>query len=299
MLPIEEAILRTVIYADVFDFPLKAEEIHNFLICSRVFSLSEVKHSLKTSPLLCAELICLPPYYMLAGREALANQRASQEPITDKLMHRARTYGAWLARLPFVKMVAVTGSLAVRNPTASNDDLDYFLLVEPGRVWLARAFAILLVRAGRIAGAEVCPNYVLASDQLTQKRQDLFIAREISQMIPLYGMQHYTAFRQANRWAQGFQPNAHRPFYAQPPISLGGWASLKRFGEWILRGRAGELLENWEYRRKQHRFKQKITQNNQTAAEISKSSVKGHFSDYGSPALKTYAIKLAEYGLAP
>ena len=42
MQPLEAAILRTVLYADVFNFPMKLEEIHHFLISDDPVSLAEI-----------------------------------------------------------------------------------------------------------------------------------------------------------------------------------------------------------------------------------------------------------------
>jgi len=195
-------------------------------------------------------------------------------------------------------MVALTGSLAVRNPKDAVDDLDYFLLVEPGRVWLTRALAIGLVRLGRLRGVEICPNYVLASDQLPQQRQDLFIAHEITQMIPLHGSHWYTAFREANTWADDYQANAHAPLYDETELAVGAWGMLKRVGEWVFGGYVGALLEQAEYTRKEGRFRAKMADHAaENGAEIDTGRVKGHFADYGTRVLARYTERLAGYGL--
>ncbi|MEO0562520.1 MAG: hypothetical protein AAF125_10420 [Chloroflexota bacterium] len=299
MLPIEEAILRTILYADVFNFPLTLDEIHHFLIYAKTVTRHEIEQQLGRSQTLNEVVTCCSSYYALKGREDLASERATLECTADTLMASAMRHGMWLARLPFVRMVAVTGALAVRNPKDGRDDLDYFLIVEPGRVWLTRGLAILLVRFGRLRGVEICPNYVLASDRLAQRRRDLFIAREITQMIPIFGHEWYTAFRDANTWATTFQANADRPLYEQRVLHVTGfWFQMKRAAEWLLGGPIGNALETWEFRRKRAKFRAKMETYAETAAEIEAGVVKGHFDDYGNPALIAYRDRLQGFGLS-
>jgi hypothetical protein len=200
-------------------------------------------------------------------------------------------YGQWFAQIPFVCMVAMTGALAVRNPVDDNDDYDYLLVTKAGRVWLARAFAIILVRLVRLAGRELCPNYVLAVDQLAQERRDLFMAREVVQMHPIFGGEVYRQMWDANDWTQDFLANAtpcgiqkDKPHY------------LKRFLEWILGGWLGDKLEQWEFERKRQKFQTQVD-NPHSSAVIDAGHVKGHFNDNGYPVMQQYQARLRDYGL--
>lgn len=291
----EEAILRTILYADIFNFPLTVEEIHHFLIDDAPVSCEQIHHRLTTSPALVGLLCYQNPYYMLADRPFLAKIRAEREEAAQTLWPLAVMYGMQLARIPFVRMVAITGSLAVRNPRDSNDDLDYMLVTESGRVWMARAFAILLVRSARTRGVEICPNYVLAEDALEQQHQNLYVAHDITQMIPIYGMDIYERFRQANPWASHHQPNAHKPFYHVAERNFETWNPVKRRVEAALRGQAGSAFENWEYRRKHQRFL--TSQPSSPAAQIDANQVKGHFHDHGQATLRKYQERLQIYNL--
>jgi hypothetical protein len=293
---IEAAILRTVLYADVFKFPLTPREIHHFLISDNAITASQVEQALVTSPTLKQHLRQSQGYVVCAGREDTIEVRASRDRASQQLMPLALHYSKWLARLPFVRMVALTGALSMRN-AVENDDLDYLLVTTQGRVWIARACAIVLVRLVRLRGTEICPNYVLAEDALVQKRQDVFIAHEITQMVPLYGFDIYRAMRDANLWVAGHLPNADDVFYAQQEQFIGSvWTGFKRAIEFVLGGRLGDALEQWEYNRKLRRFATKIQQPN-SAAQIDASHVKGHFEDHGSWALREYRASLERYGL--
>jgi hypothetical protein len=291
---LESAILRTVLYADVFHFPLSLDELHRFLISPQPYSANQIAQAMNTpalQSLICNEQGCI----VRVGREHIVQTRQKHHAASQGLMSAAHQYGRWLARLPFVRMVAITGSLAMYNAN-EGDDVDYLLVTSVGRVWLARALSILVVRLARWQAIQLCPNYVVAENALEQKRQDLFVAHELAQMLPLHGHTLYQQMRNSNTWTQTHLPNAHTPLEITPDLSVGvGWASLKSGVEWLLNNPLGDWLENWERGRKQKRFSAQI--NAQSSATLDASQVKGHFNDHGRRILEQYQQRLREIGI--
>jgi hypothetical protein len=207
------------------------------------------------------------------------------------LLSSAYRYGNWFAAIPFVRMVALTGALAVRNPATLEDDFDYMLVTSKGRVWTARLFAVIVVRLVRLLGRELCPNYVLADNQLLQARQDTFIAHEIAQMQPIYGADLYRLMLQENAWAKAYLPNLDA-YEDRHEAAL----PLKKALEWLFGGWLGNRLEAWEFSRKSQKFAAE-TEREGSAAQIDQSQAKGHFKDNGHPILEQYYSRLREYGL--
>lgn len=293
---IQLAVLRTVLYADVFHCALTPTEIHHFLISADAVSLREVERAIMA--------LCAPdgPLRQRDGRVCIAQRpqlvalRRAREAASGALMPRAVQYGRWLARLPFIRMVALTGALAVHNAAGSDDDLDYLLVTAPGRVWLARALSIALVRLARLRGDVICPNYVLAETALAQERHDLFIAHELAQMLPLYGEDVYRRMREANGWSSQWLANADAPFRALPLYRPGRLAAAaKRATEVLLSGRLGDALEAWERQRKLRRFAADM-QTPHHDARLDGEHVKGHFHDHGHRVLGAYEERLRAFG---
>lgn len=297
MTPTEAAILRTVLYGDVFDFALTVAEIHHFLIADAPLPYDEIEQVLDTSLYLQSVLDRERGFVVRAGRLELIPLRLRREEHAQRLWQLAAVYAEWLARLPFVRMVALTGALAMRNPSAPNDDLDYLLVTTPNRVWLARAFAVVLVRLVKLRGVVICPNYVLAETAMTQTRHDLFIAHELAQMIPFYDTERYVAMRGANHWVESWLPNAAAPFHAPSTLRVEGvWGAFKRLMETLLSGKLGDRLEQWEFERKARRFAGEL-KHPRSAARIDAEQVKGHFNDHGHPILEKYQERLKAYQL--
>ena len=237
-------------------------------------------------------------YVALAGREALFDIREQREQAAHALQVPAREYARWLARMPFVRMVALTGALAVGNPVDANDDLDYLVVAADDRVWIARAFAILVVRWARLFGREVCPNYVVGESQLRQRRRNLYIAHEVVQAIPFFGEDVYARLLAENAWVEAFLPNAIDDAVVRDSVRPGPvWRRLKGAAEWVLGGVLGRWLEAWEFNRKEQRFAP-AAQHPDAAAEIEPGQIKGNFQDHGSRVMRRFDEQLRQHGIA-
>ncbi len=308
--PLDQAILMTLLYADVFSFPMTAREIHHFLIgCAA--STEEIDCAVSNPSAWLAQHIEAGPLnqqqvYTIRKAEsentAVFEKRQQRDFASTELWPKARHYGVLLGYMPFVRMVAITGALAMRNAGSPHDDLDYLLVVKHGRVWLARLGAVAMVKLCKAFGVTLCPNYVLADTALEQNRHDLFMAHELTQMIPLTGQAIYQKMRQSNQWADAMLPNAQTPFYAEKdaaPRGIGRW--LQAALEWVLSGPFGNRLEDWERRRKIRKFQNQATHSTDTVLDAE--HVKGHFFDYGSrtlhrfeESLKAYQIEVGQAG---
>lgn len=294
------AIFQTLIYGSIFNFPMTAHEIHRYLIgedctlkalCAKLNApsqwLAERIQESSTDLRLYAPATCDP---------AIFENRRAREAASAQLWPKAMRWATWLGRLPFVRMVAMTGALSVRNASSPDDDLDYMLVVREGRVWLSRLLAVVLVRVARRWDVEICPNYVLSEAALHQERHDLFIAHELTQMVPLVGHDVYTAMRQQNPWVFPLLPNATgAPTQEEDrrPRRIG--ALLKNVAEMALGGWLGDRLERWEMRRKLQKFQGQLQ--NSADVELDETRVKGHFMDYGTLTLQRYHDALVAAGL--
>lgn len=303
---LEAAVLRTILYADVFHFALTPGELCHFLIADRSYSRADVEAALcgraLAAVLAQTGTAAHDPgaYIALHDRAHLIGQRAEREALTAALWPHAVRAARWLSYLPFVRMVALTGALSMHNPAHPRDDIDFCIVTADRRVWLARACAVVVVRGARLAGIAICPNYVLAESAIAQQRCDLFIAHEVCQMIPMFGHDVYAAMRAANPWTAAHLPHAATPYHPADAETHGRAAAFMRgLGERVLGGRVGDWLEGWEYARKVRRFRPRLKSPHAgSAAIIDHAQVKGHFDDHGHPALIAYRERLTRYGLA-
>jgi hypothetical protein len=233
---------------------------------------------------------CGSRYYVLAGREGLAQTRIRRQQASKRTMRQADAWGQLIARLPYVRMVTVTGSLAVDNAEAG-DDVDYLVITAPGRVWLARALTVAIVRLAALRGLKLCPNYVLSETALALPERDVYTARELLQMRPVAGHRVYARMLAANAWCAELLPNWPRDS-VRVDESRG---ILTRLGEAMLGGRLGNALERWLLRRKGRELSDRGAGNGEAVftAEV----CKGHFDAHRARLEAELALRLSRLGL--
>jgi hypothetical protein len=280
------AILQAVAYSDVFDYPLTADEIHRYMVGVRA-DRSLVDVVLANGALPSNALSCFDGYWMLSGKEHLVEVRRQRASRSSILWREAIRAGRVISRMPFIRMVAITGELAVDN-TRSGSDIDLFVVTEPGRLWIARAMIIAVVKVASRRGIELCPNYLITENALNIDTRNLYTAREIAQMVPLFGLDVYERIRKANPWTCDYLPNATGP----PRMSdlVNGTSRIQPISERLLRTGIGDRLESWEMNRKIQKFTREVPGGGEVA--FSSDWCKGHFDAHGEKTLAAYAERL-------
>ena len=291
--PLERAILLAVAYADVFDQPVTAREIHRYLPGRRATSRA-VMDVLEGDRLVPRRLSRVGRYFTLPGRESLVEVRSRRERIASGYWQRAERVGRAISRLPFVRMVAVTGSLAADN-TDTNSDIDFLIVIRPGRLWITRLMVVAVSRLESRRGPRICPNYILSERVLALRERTLYTARELAQMVPLSGAALYRRMREANAWAAARLPNAQgappRARLRQPMKRARAARALKRLGEGLLGGRVGAWLERREQAIKIPMASRAPDPNGET--RFTSDEFKGHGSGHGGRTMAAFAERLS------
>jgi len=287
---LRRSILATVIYADLFDHALTREEVHRHLI-GRAASAAAVASMLDNDAELRGRIAPTEDRFHLKGRIQLASIRRQRLAASAGLWPVARRYGAQIARLPFVRLVGVTGALAMDN-ARQHDDIDLFILAQPGRLWLCRLFVLGVVKLAARQGYVLCPNFLLSTDHLRLSERNLFTAHEVVQMVPLERNPWYGAFIEANGWVTDFLPNAS----ARETAGSGStkWLAA-RLAAGLLSARVFDPVERWEMRRKVRRLRRRLEREGGSVA-FSEHECRGHFAAHDARILAAYRRRMAEYG---
>ncbi|MCG2691804.1 hypothetical protein L6272_03160, partial [Microgenomates group bacterium] len=116
--PIKLAVLRTTTYASIFNYHLSFEELYRYLISSKPVSKTKLK-----------------PYFI-----------AKPQPVnrfSQLKWRRAKQSAKLLSFIPWIKLVAATGALAMSN-CRKDDDIDLMIITAENRLWLTRLLVSFL-----------------------------------------------------------------------------------------------------------------------------------------------------------
>jgi hypothetical protein len=283
ILSLDEAIFYTLAYADIFSYPLTLAELCRYLI-----GVAATPEAIGTALRAHPDYEAGGGYYALPGRASTVGLRERRAKFAAAMWPRTVAYGHAISRLPFVRMVGLTGALSMGN-VEPNDDFDFLVVTMSGRVWVTRMFIIqTVVKPAARRGDEVCPNYLVAEHALALRERTLFHAHEVAQMVPLYGSDVYQRFRDANRWTDSFLPNARGAPRAGVSPEDGAW----RF-RGLLEAPLRTPLGTWLDRREMARMGRKLSASTGTEElSLSPERCKGHTSAHGHLTLDAFASRL-------
>jgi len=210
---LSRVIFKTLSYADIFDYPLEVEEVWQYLIEEKA-TQRQVSNCLKT--LIAKKKVSKSSNFLfLPGREKIIVERERKKKLSKQKIKRAK-FAAWvLALIPSVKLVGLTGALAMAN-SEKNDDIDFLIVTSSNLLWTTRFFAtfiltILGLKRGRTAKRitdKICLNMFVDETALNFSDQNLFVAHEITQLKPLFEKGNtYKSFLSKNSWVFNFLPN--------------------------------------------------------------------------------------------
>lgn len=227
------ALLDGVLYADAFDCAPTTDEAWRG--ARRAIGRKEWRRALHEDPALREVVLERDGLWCLRGREALLARRPDRLRRATRLRRRTRRVAGVLRHAPFVRGLALTGSVAAGD-AAPGADADLLVIAAPGRV--ATTFLALATVSRATRRRLFCPNYYLAADRLALPPANAYVTRELLQAEPLCGRAR--ALRTANPWVVDAFPNAAAP---APSPDQARSSVAQRLLERPLAGALGDAVE--------------------------------------------------------
>jgi hypothetical protein len=288
-----KAILRTLLYFDIFCHPLNKSEL--FRLTGTRISWGEFEMAL--NELIDFKLVGIESEYVFIRKnDALLTQRVNKLGQSKRYNRISRIISGLIYYHPFVRGVFISGSLS-KGAFSKKDDIDFFIISEVGRVWLCKALLMLFKKVFLLNSKRFfCINYFIDTESLEIPEKNIFTAAEIAFLIPQRNSELCEKFFASNDWIQTFFPNftfnltgcskARHPFF-------------KRFQESLLRGRLGDKLDSFFMEVYRKRSKKKFGNTDPELFKINfkceKNVAKYHPSGFQHLILQSYSSKISEF----
>jgi len=208
----DKAIKETLSYRAVFKYPMSFYQLATFLISKRKFGYKFFSKSLRR--LVKKKTIGTKggKYYLPLIKPHSWNIRDKQtKSLFVELAHVCNLFEA----IPWIKLAAVTGALAMNN-AEKDDDIDIFIITKKNRAWLTRGFVALLLSIhnkyakGKNNKRKLCCSLFIDETKLAWNKggRDLYIAHEIISIHPFINRNNmYFKFMKENTWALKYFPH--------------------------------------------------------------------------------------------
>ncbi len=264
---LQKNILATVTYYDCLDYPLTSFEIWKYLFkisnpksqisnAKEKYSLLDVMKELEDGKL--KKFISESRgFYFLKNRDNLVEQRIERNKISERKYRTLLFVAKWLRFVPYVRMVAVTGRMAMKN-AEHKSDLDLLIVLKHGRIFTGRLLVTGLVHLlgkrryrNKIAD-RICLNYFITTQSLEISHKDIFSSSEYFFMLPIFGFQLFHKFQLKNGWIKNYKENFELEDIPNLKMVKDTYFSkfVRKIGEKILDFYIAERqMKNWQVRR--------------------------------------------------
>jgi predicted nucleotidyltransferase len=199
-----EAIIKTLLYFDIFHYPLTRDEILKFL--GKSSTRDEVNEAV-TVLVEKGYVYQFNEFLSVSNNRHNVLRRLKGNEMAAEMMTLARRKAHFIGKFPFVRSVMISGSLS-KGYMDKDSDIDFFVVTEPGRLWISRMLLVLYKRIflGN-SHKHFCVNYFVSSDKLEIEEKNQFTATELATVLPMYNTGIYGSLMESNGWLRRFFPN--------------------------------------------------------------------------------------------
>lgn len=235
-----KAVVNTLLYYDVFHYPLNVEELvlNSPLAGTTSETVEQALKELKQAGMVHEE----QGLWQIEADTARVKRRLEGNARAEQLMTKARKKSRFIGAFPWVRSVSLSGSIS-KGFVGEDADIDYFIITKPGRLWLARTMLIAYKKIFLLNSYKFfCLNYFIDTQHHLIEERNHFTATELVTLIPTYGKSHFSEFRNANEWAKDYYPNfAVKRMEDVPENKVRGF---KKVMEWLFGNKLGDAIDS-------------------------------------------------------
>lgn len=248
------AVIQTLAYFDIFDLPLTAEELYRSLWqYSAPVSYADFLGALPRIEGVDAQ----DGWYMLSGRGDIVAARQLAAPLVEKKLLIARRAAKMMRWIPFLRAMFVCNTVASAS-ASENSDIDVFIIVRQGRLWITRFLTTAFMGAFRLrrtktnVANKICLSFYITDAHLDLSdiaidEPDIYLMYWLDQLVPVFdpdGLRE--ELLAANQWAGTHLPHGFRPYNISGRYRVDTTPAsrlFRRMFERLWRDAYGDMLE--------------------------------------------------------
>lgn len=261
---IADAAIHTLAYFDLFDYAPTLLDMHRWLLGTndgpRTAGTSTPQPSVADIARALAQdqrVQNVDGFYVLAGREHLAELRKRKYAWTEEKWKRTQRYIRLIASMPYVEGIGLVNSMAWSNARATSD-IDLLIVTTPGHIWSARFWTTALMKLLRKRPHEnahhaLCLSLYVAADRLNLQpyrlnNADIHYTFWVNQCYPIFGggngddhgTEWYADYIAQNAWVNDTFARTH--WYGGSQRRAVTLSAPRKIAKRLLRGLCNERL---------------------------------------------------------
>jgi len=233
------AVLKVLAYFDIFQYPLTAAEIHEYMNIKGI-TMADLKFELEN--LVQRHVLKRTGTYYYFDDATCVLRREQANEYSQQLLKETLKYTKIISRFPFVRGICISGSLSKQNAHL-DADVDYFIITAKNRLWICRTLLALYKKIFLLNSRKYfCINYFVDMENLAIIDKNIYTATEIAFLLPVFNSETFLQFLAENTWVSDYYP--HKEIEIPEPIKGEKPTMAKKLMEGLLNNAFGNMLDN-------------------------------------------------------
>lgn len=210
---IHDGLQKVYDVSEYLKFPFTVEEVANYFLPKSNLTPQQLESMLTNGKFGDLGFKIRDGYLTTNDSQSQVSRSEMERTSADKL-NSASSFANLLTRvIPFIRTVAVTGSVAYGSATKW-DDIDLFMVTKRNRLWISALLTLILVRLNKLLILKpphlslFCLSYVHDEQAFLKEsqrnRSNALFARELLKAKPVAGGEKYRKILEENEWVADF-----------------------------------------------------------------------------------------------
>ena len=213
-----QTVLKTIVYFDIFDYPLTLMELFKWLKVepNENLTINQLSQLIELLNQLGDKVEQHDGFIFLKGRSEIINLRLNRYNIAEEKFKHAGRFIKLLRFIPYIKCIVVCNRLGYGN-VWEESDIDLAVIVPKNRLWLSRLLSVGLLDLLKVRPKQIERplaidlNFFISQENFNLENlifDEAFVFPYwLSQIIPVYDHEIFAKFITGNGWLKKYLPN--------------------------------------------------------------------------------------------